>query len=213
MTKIELVIVLTIIALLAAVLLPMVARANSKRRQTGCLNNLKQIGLGFRIWSNDGGDKFAFATSAENGGTLEYAATPQVFRHFQIASNEFSVTKILLCPNDRTRDTAKDWSSLNNSNLSYFVGLDADEGRPQRILSGDRTISTNGKLMPGFRQVSGDALVVWANGIHPGFGNIGLSDGSAHQASMPDLQAQWKVQNMDSTNVFPSDNTWRLAIP
>lgn len=190
MTKIELVIVIAIIALLAAVLFPMLARATPRAKRTQCLNNLKQIGLGFRIWSNDCGDKFPWDVSTKDHGTLDYAESSQVFRHFQIASNELSETKVLLCPDDRTRTRAKDWMSLSNSNLSYLVGLDADEGRPDTILSGDRTISTNGSLMSGYVQVLTAGPVMWAQGIHSGVGNISLSDGSAQQTTSSALQLQ-----------------------
>jgi prepilin-type N-terminal cleavage/methylation domain-containing protein/prepilin-type processing-associated H-X9-DG protein len=52
-TLIELLVVIAIIAILAAILFPVFARAREKARQTSCLSNLKQLGLGLIMYAQD----------------------------------------------------------------------------------------------------------------------------------------------------------------
>jgi prepilin-type N-terminal cleavage/methylation domain-containing protein/prepilin-type processing-associated H-X9-DG protein len=52
-TLIELLVVIAIIAILAAVLLPVLASAEKKAKQTFCINNQKQLGMGFVMYIGD----------------------------------------------------------------------------------------------------------------------------------------------------------------
>lgn len=57
-TLIELLVVIAIIAILAAILFPIFASARARARDISCLSNLRQIGIAFRNYNSDWGDRF-----------------------------------------------------------------------------------------------------------------------------------------------------------
>src|ERR1041385_8223091 len=67
-TLIELLAVIAIIAILASLLLPVLVRAKSKAQGTYCLNNLKQMQLGWSMYSQDFSDYLAPNSDFGNEG-------------------------------------------------------------------------------------------------------------------------------------------------
>ena len=202
LTVVEVLLVIATVVLVAAVLLPMLAKPKGSPR-IPCVSNLKQVGLAFRLWSNDNNDQFP-QVSTNVASSLAWANSPQVFRHFQAMSNELVTPKVLICPSDEKRTKASDFVNFSNANLSYFIALDADESKPQRLLSGDRNI-TGGTLSNGFlRILTSNTLAGWTTTLHNKSGNLGLSDGSTMQASEKYLHRQLELGDLP---------TVRLAIP
>jgi prepilin-type N-terminal cleavage/methylation domain-containing protein/prepilin-type processing-associated H-X9-DG protein len=203
-TLIEILVVIATLVVLAGLLLPALTKPKNGRGRINCISNLKQVGLAMRMFSNDHGDKFPWAVTKAEGGTMEYIYSTEVFRHFLAVSNELVTPKVLLCSSDLQRQRTGDWNSFSNTNLSYFAGLDADETRPQSILSGDRTLSLNGTSAVGFVLVRSNSNLQITQGSHAGAINIAFGDGSAQQ-----LSASAARIVLQTSNALPM----RLAIP
>ncbi|MBM3458756.1 MAG: DUF1559 domain-containing protein [Armatimonadetes bacterium] len=78
-TLIELLVVIAIIAILAAILFPVFAQAREKARQAACMSNVKQIGLGVMMYSQDYDEKLPIlGVLAEGRGRWMWQVNPYV---------------------------------------------------------------------------------------------------------------------------------------
>ena len=189
-TLIELLVVIAIIAILAGLLLPGLARAKAKARQTVCLNNLRQMTLGWRIWATDNRDNFPWSLAWSNGGTL---GAPDWTEHFRRCSNELSTPRILVCPTDRARKPGTNWVNLDGlANISYLIGLGANETKPQTIVAGDSNINGGGGgLDPSWSVFLGTSIdATWDAKYHVRSGNLALGDGSVRSFKTDTLRGQ-----------------------
>jgi competence protein ComGC len=201
-TLLELFILIALLAILAAILLPALRPAHVCC-YPNCANNLKQIGLAFKTWALDNGDRFPMSVSTNEGGTMELCAGPNAFAHFAVMSNELSTPAVLVCPEDKKRHWATNFDSdLNNSKLSYFVDLDASSANLPLLLSGDRNLTNNSPSGNGIFELRMGDKPGWTHELHKSKGHLLLADGSVQLLS----NGTFRV-------VLPSTVTNRLAMP
>jgi prepilin-type N-terminal cleavage/methylation domain-containing protein len=184
-TLIELLVVIAIIAILASLLLPALAQAKAKAKTAECLNNLKQVAIGLRMWAQDSDGNFPWAVNADDGGSL---GSLEWVDHFRACSNELVTPKLLVCPASKTKVIASDWDVIAGyDNVSYFAGLSAKEAEPQTLLSGDGDViggEIESKVDLQWNLFVGSSIdAIWEKTAHQGRGNVTLSDGSAHTLS------------------------------
>lgn len=183
------------------VIWPNWARSRRRVSRIGCTNNIKQVGLAFRQWGLDNNDKYPMQVSVTNGGAMETAQLGSAYTVYLMMSNELSTPKILFCPNETnlkrlqasTFDPTVPAGSpagrvpfASTTNLSYFVGLDADEGKPNTIITGDDNF-TIGKVRfnAGLLLLDTNSPVTWTKERHVNMGNLALADGSVQAFSTP----------------------------
>jgi type II secretory pathway pseudopilin PulG len=177
-TRVELIVVFGVIALMAAVLLAGIPRMKQKARRIQCTDNLKQLGMAYRTWAIDNAPERSPQVTTNRGAAHGPLSSTEAFRNFQAISNIVGSPRVLVCPADNRVPATDFGPGFSNTNLSYFVGLDADEASPQMFLYGDRNLTNGLPITEGVLLLVPNRPLGWTQGLHYPQGNIALGDGS-----------------------------------
>ncbi len=127
-TLVELLVVIGIIAILAAMLMPALTKAKSQAGKVTDLNNLKQTMVAMHVYASDDGDILPSANWDAGGGSLPgWLYTPGGFNRFDLKGGQLwpilRDAKVYVCPNDDLQ--MWHWSDLKQVNMQ----------RPQQLSS------------------------------------------------------------------------------
>lgn len=190
LSLIDVLIVVTAITFTAAffmIIYPRHFRVSSSANGMTCVNNLKQIHLAFRIYAGDNRDRFPMNISTNNTPFVN-EATP-VYEYFKLTENELGTPKVVICPSDKNRIAAKDFTNFSNSNVGYFIGFDSNEIRTNSMVAGDRNITNGSPPKDGVLKLTAKQKVSFTKEIHLEKGNIVLGDGSVHRVTTAQLRS------------------------
>jgi len=192
----ELLSVMAVIIVLAALLLPALENVRAQAKRAQCVSRLREVGVGFQNFAHDHNGQYPMAWPVVAGGTFEFAASGRrqsgnfdySYRHFQALSAELVTPKLLVCPAD-TRQAAVSFRVLQNSNVSYFVGLNASYSEPDSLLAGDRNLTNDWAGAPSLVRVGANYSLRWTRELHRFKGNCLFSDGRVEEKNSPALVA------------------------
>jgi type II secretory pathway pseudopilin PulG len=192
-TRLELIVVIAALGLIAGVVLPALAQSKPRSQQAICFNNLRMVGQAVLLFNAENGQMDPWRTPGA-GYSPPSGLGNNAWFQFSWLSNGLTNPKVLACPSDVSARPAKDYSTsldggyLNpnyrNAAVSYFAGLDSSVLLPASVLAGDRNIQFQGfaSCSSGINPaatiyLTPQASTSWLKGLHGPSGNILLHDG------------------------------------
>jgi prepilin-type N-terminal cleavage/methylation domain-containing protein/prepilin-type processing-associated H-X9-DG protein len=188
-TLIEILVVIAIIALLAAILFPVFAMVRRKARESSCASNLKQLGLAVLQYTQDYDERYPMSYNGADGwssGTLQPSSTLVGMLEPYVKNGQ-----IWFCADRLALDYGFGWPRFNRSGGSYS-GRIADYGYNERVFGGD---------------INGTVVSVPVSAIESPASQIMLGDMMKAKAKNKDGSDGQDIE-VNTKSLFPHPELW-----